>query len=595
MKNILSLIFALVLAANVPHAPAKSLAIFDFKNTSGLPALNYLEQAVPQMLLTDLLAATELTLIERAELKKIIEEHQLTLTGLVDEKTAAKIGKLSGADYVLFGTIFSENQQVRLDARICETQTAQIIIAEKVTGTSEILDLISELANRIAQKLINKRLNPNPTETNPVPPIIGDALLGISVTSDNSFKLLNSAEPGYLLVQIKAARVEAKQARIPLNIALVLDKSGSMSHDYKLENARKAALFLIDQLQPVDFFSLITYDTHVNTLVPIQPITTKDQIRELVQKIEPGSSTNLSGGMLEGYAQVEKNYKTGRVNRVLLLSDGLANTGITDPTALKELASQKNRGGITLSTFGVGNDFNEDLMTNLAEFGGANYYFIANPDEIASIFSNELQGLLTIVAQNLRLVLELNPTCRFLQAFGYPTKISGNQIEIKLNDIFSEEQKTILLKFSVPTNSAGKLRLGDISLCYDDVVRENRRMERKFTPTIEITTDPNLVARNHSAGVADNIALFESTRLLDEAISLVDQRNFEAAQESISRNITYLQKNLTPGASRNLKKQYLNVVQYQAEASQAGSLDTEEVKSIQKQMKYENYLQKKKK
>lgn len=595
MKAISGIIILFLLGIAVPQAPAKTLAIFDFKNTSGHPEFNYLEQAVPQMLLTDLMAAAGLTLIERTEIKKIIEEHELNLSGLVDEQTAARIGKLTGADYVLFGMIFSESAKIRLDARVCETQSAQIIVAEKVTGDGDIIDLIGELATRIAETLTHQPLNPHPINPHPKPALPGDNVLGISTTFDNSYKMLNTTEPCYLLVQIKAARVESSQERIPLNIALVLDKSGSMSHDSKLENARKAALFLVDQLQPDDFFSLITYDTHVETPFPMQPVTTKDKLRELIQKIEPGSSTNLSGGMLEGYAQVARNYRTGQVNRVLLLSDGLANTGITDPVALKEIASQKNRGGVTLSTFGVGNDFNEDLMTNLAEFGGANYYFIANPDEIATIFSNELQGLLTVVAQNTRLTLNLAPQCRFLEAYGYPPQPAGTGVEIKLNDIFSAEEKTILLKFMVPTHQKGKINAGNLGLSFDDVVWKNTRQEKSFNLEIEITDHPKLVAQNQSPVVADNIALFESARLLDEAISLVDQRQFEAAQAVISKNINYLEKNLAAGASRNLKKQYLNVAEYQAKASQASELDVEEVKSLQKQMKFDNYRQKKKK
>jgi len=592
MKTSLGIIIFTLLAATV-QAPAKSLAIFDFKNTSGQPALSYLEQAVPQMLLTDLMAAAGLTLIERTEIKKIIEEHELNLSGLVDEQTAARIGKLTGADYVLFGTFFSESAKIRFDARVCETQSAQIIVAEKVAGEGEIIDLISELAGRIAEKLTHQPLKPHPI--NPKPLLPGGDLLGFSTTFDNAYKMLNSTVPCYLLIQIKAARVESNQKRIPLNIALVLDKSGSMSHDSKLENARKAALFLVDQLQPVDFFSLITYDTHVDTPFPMQPVTAKDKIRELIQKIEPGSSTNLSGGMLEGYAQVARNYQTGQVNRVLLLSDGLANTGITDPLALKEIASHKNRSGVNLSTFGVGNDFNEDLMTNLAEFGGANYYFIANPDEIATIFSNELQGLLTVVAQNVRLTLNLAPQCRFLEAYGYPAQPAGTGVEIKLNDIFSDEEKTILLKFMVPTNQTGKINAGKLELRFDDVVWKNTRQEKAYNLEIEITDNPQLVAQNQSPVVADNIALFESARLLDEAISLVDQRQFEAAQAVISKNINYLEKNLAAGASRSLKKQYLNVAEYQAKASQADMLDSGAVKSLQKQMKFDNYQQKKKK
>ncbi len=207
----------------------------------------------------------------------------------------------------------------------------------------------------------------------------------------------------YIYIDAKAALVKKDSERVPLNIALVIDRSGSMAGE-KLEYVKKATDFVINNLNKNDYLSIVQYDNKVDVVSETQAVTNKKGLHEKVAKIKAGGMTNLSGGMLEGYTQVGVSKKERYVNRVLLLSDGLANEGITDPEKLRSIAQKRFREqGIGLSSFGVGADFNELLMTNLAEYGGANYYFIDMPDRIPEIFAKELEGLLSVVAQNAKL------------------------------------------------------------------------------------------------------------------------------------------------------------------------------------------------
>jgi Ca-activated chloride channel family protein len=155
--------------------------------------------------------------------------------------------------------------------------------------------------------------------------------------------------------------------------------------------------------------------------------------------------------MLEGFNQVKITRKEGYVNRVLLLTDGLANVGITDPSQLYNIVQrQLQENGIGLSTFGVGADYNEELLLQLAERGGANYYFIETPDQIPQLFARELQGLLSVVAQNA--MLHITFPSEFLsvaKVFGYLHQVSGNKLSINFNDVFSGEEKAIIVKFNV--------------------------------------------------------------------------------------------------------------------------------------------------
>ena len=156
----------------------------------------------------------------------------------------------------------------------------------------------------------------------------------------------------------------------------------------KIGYAKKAAAFVIDQLNNDDIVSVVNYDDRVEITSPSQPVKNKDILKKKIDELSDRGATNLTGGMLEGYAQAESTKKDGYVNRVLLLTDGLANAGITDPAQIKKLVEKKyTEMGIALSTFGLGADYNEDLLTQLAETGRANYYFIDSPDKIPGIFA----------------------------------------------------------------------------------------------------------------------------------------------------------------------------------------------------------------
>ncbi len=597
MKRLLLLnsLILLLLVSSLMATPPITLAVLDFQNTSNLPELNYLEKAIPQLLIPNLMASKKITVIERSQLEKLIEEHQLNQSGAIDEQTASKIGKLSGANHLLLGTIFKNNEQIRIDARVLKTESGQILFAEKVitSENSDLIDTIDELGRVILQRLTNETIQDPEDPLEDFQPIDGE-VLSISTILDNNYKFADSSDPTYLLVNFKAGKMIKQQERIPLNIGMVIDKSGSMESQNKLENAKKAALFVIDHLKPSDFFSVITYDTYVYNTIPATQVHDKTSLKEIIEKIQSGSSTNLSGGMMEGYAQVLRNYKAGMVNRVLLLSDGLANAGITNPLQLKKITAEKNNHGLTLSTFGVGTDFNEDLMTTLAEFGGGNYYFISNPDDISTIFSQELLGLLSVVAQNVEIDFQPASNVRLIQTFGYQSQQNGDHFRVKLNDIFSEEEKTVLFKLNVPHESVSELKIGSIKVVYDDVILKNERIEKSYAPVLTLTPDKNLVAKGSNRLVKENMALYESALMLDEAITSVDRREFDKAKSINSLNLSFLQQQLAFNSSKRLKQQVLDVMKYESETKKAEKYEVQEMKEIQKDAKFQNYLQRKK-
>ncbi|NNE93608.1 MAG: VWA domain-containing protein, partial [Verrucomicrobiales bacterium] len=202
-------------------------------------------------------------------------------------------------------------------------------------------------------------------------------------------------------IDINGVPIGQKLDRMPLNIALVIDRSGSMTGK-KLEQAKQAAEMLVDQLGPKDIFSLVMYDTDVDVLIGAQPVGTKrDHFKRTIRKINAGGSTALYHGVERGGQQLEEYFGREKINRVILLSDGIANVGPSSNREIAQLGQRLARRQISVSTIGLGDNYNENLMTALAEASDANYYYVADVEELPDVFRRELGELQTIVAREI--------------------------------------------------------------------------------------------------------------------------------------------------------------------------------------------------
>lgn len=197
-----------------------------------------------------------------------------------------------------------------------------------------------------------------------------------------------------------------------------------------------------------DRLALITYDDQVETLLPSQPVVQKDLLKARIAAIESGGSTNLSGGLATGMQQITPHAGPDRVNRVLLMTDGLANVGVTDPETLIGWARTWRKRGLTLTALGVGADFNEDLLVSLAEAGGGSFHSIENPDRIPSLLAAELQGLLQVAGQGLHLRVAAEPGVAITGVIGYPPFGTPNEVQIPLPDLYGGEVKSLVLTLS---------------------------------------------------------------------------------------------------------------------------------------------------
>ena len=367
-------------------------------------------------------------------------------------------------------------------------------------------------------------------------------VLKTTVLLENSYRLDNSIQKNfYLYLETKAKELKPKKERIPLNISLVIDRSGSMAGD-KLKYVKDAIHFVIDNLSPDDYLSIVQYSDNVDIVKKSTKVKDKGSLHRLVDQISSSGSTNLSGGMLEGYSQVASTQQNKFVNRVLLLSDGLANRGITDSENLRLIAQKKFREkGIGLSTFGVGVNFNKDLMVNLSEYGSGNFHFIETPDDIPEIFAQELSGLLSVVTQNTKLSIEFpEGYLRCAHVYGYPFEASAGKVEINFNDVFSGELKAVLIKLEVvkPIDKTVKF---DVNLSYEDVVDKLESITENHSLKLQLTQNEQKIEEGRNSKVLEQVVYYSANEMFANAIKEVDKRNFEASRKILAQAIEYME------------------------------------------------------
>ncbi len=252
------------------------------------------------------------------------------------------------------------------------------------------------------------------------------------------------------LLEIEGAAPEGEE-RLPMNLALVLDRSGSMTGE-KLRNAREAAHLLVRGLRPDDVVSVVAYDHEVETLASGSRDAQghADALRA-IDALHPRGMTNLSGGWFRGRDLAQGQLVRDGVNRVLLMTDGLANQGITHRGALEELCRDAAAHGITTTTIGFGADYDEDLLRAMAEAGGGRSWYVENPDQAPGVFEEEIEGLLNLAAQNVRIRLRTEGTARLRTLrHDYPVTHVPGGVDIAAGELYALEPRLVLLDLELP-------------------------------------------------------------------------------------------------------------------------------------------------
>lgn len=262
--------------------------------------------------------------------------------------------------------------------------------------------------------------------------------------------------------------VQSKNDEIqPVDLVVVLDRSGSMSGQ-KIADARNAVVQLINYMGRDDRMAIVTYSNGVEMLSPLVGLYggQREYLSRLVRRVAAGGGTNLGGGLQMGINTLMDQESSKRQRRIMLISDGLANQGITSPRDLGQMAARASEWGVGVSAVGVGYDFNEVLMTTIADYGAGNYYFLENPRAFAEVFKKEFELTRNVVAGNAELRIQLKDGIQLIDAGGYPIKMEGNEAVILLGDLLAGQQRKIYLTYRIPTTRLQSYELGNMRINY---------------------------------------------------------------------------------------------------------------------------------
>lgn len=303
-----------------------------------------------------------------------------------------------------------------------------------------------------------------PTATPDAVPSPDGIALGLTAELDRGALLQGQEQERYLVVEVAAPSLPGDLRR-PVDLAVVMDVSGSMAGRGKMENARLAAAELVDSLQPQDRFSLITFSDQGRVLASLAPVRDAAAMKRLIQGIQPTGGTNLSAGVELGLDQLQDPSAEG-IRRVVVLSDGMANIGLTDPSELARLAGSRVEQGTSLSTIGLGLDYNEDLLTAMSDAGGGSYHFVDRPGQLAQIFQDELNQLGQVAAREARVQVRLPAGVKLVEVFGYTPRMETDGYSVLLGDLHGGEKRKVVARVRVDAGVAEAMDIAAVDLRY---------------------------------------------------------------------------------------------------------------------------------
>lgn len=333
----------------------------------------------------------------------------------------------------------------------------------------------------------------------------------------------NAAQLTYVLIEAKPTGAVAN-VQMPVNLSLVLDRSGSMSGD-KLRNLKEAVKLVIDQMQPQDYVSLVIFDDKVDVVSPSQPVSNKAHLKSLVDGIQDRGGTEMSRGMQAGLAEVRKAMAPGRVSRMLLLTDGQT---YGDEPRCQQLAADAGKMGVPVTALGLGDDWNEQLLDAIAKASGGVADYVDAPQKVQQFFLSALQSMQASVVSNAMLVLRLvggivpRQVWRVIPLISQlsPKTLSDRDVQVPLGDLEKDTGQALLVELMLPARAAGRYRIAQAEVSYDvpagGIVGEKVRSDVLLTftddPALAQQVDPRVM------NLVEKVTAFKlQTRALDEA------------------------------------------------------------------------------
>ncbi|UQA58115.1 vWA domain-containing protein [Polyangium aurulentum] len=334
----------------------------------------------------------------------------------------------------------------------------------------------------------------------------------------------------FVMLEARATSTERARRAAPVNLSIVIDKSGSMKGS-RLRNAVQAAVGAVERLQDGDMVSVVAFDTRMQLVAPLVTIgpSTRGSVIAAIRGIQLGGDTCISCGIEGGMDELARATE-GRVSRMLVLSDGDANHGLRDVPGFRSLAQRAQTRGISISTIGVDVDYNEKILSAIAVESNGRHYFVENDAGLARVFESEAESLTQAIASGAEVDIELGQGVELDRVFDRSFRRSGNRVTVPLGTFSSGDVKTVLLKVRLPSDSEGALPVASIEMKYRDLVKdEEGRCSGKLG--VEVVSSG---ASDLDAVVAGRVNRSETAAALKEANLLFQQGRVQEAERKLA-------------------------------------------------------------
>jgi Ca-activated chloride channel homolog len=367
------------------------------------------------------------------------------------------------------------------------------------------------------------------------------AAVDLDVRLGNPVLLANQRSDVYLKVSLLGRAGDGSARRPAVNLCLAIDRSGSMAGE-KLDQARQGAIAALRRLSREDTVSVVAYDNTVDVLVPASSAADQGAIDQGISALTPGGSTALYAGVAKCAEELRRSLDPDRVNRIILLSDGQANVGPSSPAALGALGAELMAEGISVSTVGLGLDYNEDLMTELALRSDGRHTFVKRAADLAAFLDEELTSVTSVVALDADVRIHCRGGARPLRVLGRAADVVGETVTTTFGKVYGGREHFLLIELEVPAAAAtGDKALADVEVSYRDLLAA-RPANQSASARAHFSGDGREVARRLDRNVMGVVELAMADVASERALALRDQGQLEAARDVLNDNAVRLEK-----------------------------------------------------